>query len=52
MAINSINVTYIGHERTRVESGGRTFIVDQRTKTDQPDSEFCPLELVATSLGA
>ena len=52
MDVNSVNVTYIGAERAVVESGGRTFVVDERTKMDQARAKFCPVELVATSLGA
>ncbi len=52
MDVNLVNITYIGHERAVVESGGRTFTVDERTKVGQAGAKFCPVELVATSLGA
>jgi uncharacterized OsmC-like protein len=52
MDVNSVSVEYIGNEQARVESGGRTFIVDRRTKAAQAGARFCPIELIATSLGA
>jgi uncharacterized OsmC-like protein len=48
-----ITATYVGDERAVVESsGGRTFVVDQRTKIEREGAQFCPVELIATSLGA
>jgi hypothetical protein len=52
MAVNPVNITYLGYERATIESGGRTFVVDERTKVDQAGAEFCPIELIAASLGA
>jgi uncharacterized OsmC-like protein len=52
MDINLIDVSYVGNQRALVKSGGRTFIVDERTKVGQADAKFCPVELIATSLGA
>jgi uncharacterized OsmC-like protein len=52
MNVNTVEVAYVGDQRAEVRSGGRTFVVDERTKAGSPDSEFCPLELIATSLGA
>lgn len=52
MDVNIVEVAYMGHQRAEIRSGGRTFMVDERTKAGSPDSEFCPLELIATSLGA
>ena len=51
MVINPTNVTYIGNERALVESSGRTFVVDERTKMGQSGAKFCPIELIAASLG-
>ncbi len=51
--MNVITVTYAGAERAVVESsGGRTFVVDQRTKIGREGAKFCPIELIAASLGA
>jgi uncharacterized OsmC-like protein len=51
--MNVITVTYAGGERALVESsGGRTFVVDQRTNIGQEGAKFCPIELIAASLGA
>jgi hypothetical protein len=45
--------TYVGNDRAVVESsGGRTFVVDQRTKIRREGAKFCPVELIAASLGA
>jgi uncharacterized OsmC-like protein len=52
MDVNQVNVTYMGNQRAQVQAGGRTFVVDERTKVGQADAEFCPIELVAASLGA
>jgi len=52
MNVNLINVAYVGNQRALVRSGGRTFTVDERTKVGQADAKFCPVELIATSLGA
>lgn len=52
MDVNSVDVTYIGDRQAVVESSGRTFVVDERTKVDQDGAKFCPIELIATSLGA
>jgi hypothetical protein len=52
MDINPINVSYVGEQRALVKSGGRTFAVDERTRVDQAGARFCPVELIATSLGA
>ena len=52
MDVNSVSVTYVGDRQASVESGGRTFIVDERTKASQRGARFCPVELIATSLGA
>jgi uncharacterized OsmC-like protein len=48
-----ITVTYAGNEQAVVESsGGRTFVVDQRTKIGREGAKFCPVELITASLGA
>ena len=52
MDVNAVSVTYVGDEQARVESGGRTFVVDARTKVGQTGAKFCPIELIAASLGA
>jgi len=52
MDVNQVTVTYAGDKRALVQSGERTFVVDERTKVGQKDAEFCPIELIATSLGA
>ncbi len=52
MDVNAVSVTYVGDEQARVESGGRTFVVDERTKVRQTGAKFCPIELIAASLGA
>jgi uncharacterized OsmC-like protein len=52
MDVNLVKVAYIGHESAMVESGDRKFVVDERTKVDQAGAKFCPIELVAASLGA
>jgi len=33
-------------------SGGRTFVVDQRVNIGREGAKFCPVELIAASLGA
>ncbi len=52
MDVNVVSTTYIGDQRALIESSGRTFVVDERTKMDQADAKFCPIELIAASLGA
>ncbi|GEM_PF-775976 len=48
-----ITATYVGDDRAVVESSGeRTFVVDQRTKIWREGAKFCPVELIAASLGA
>ncbi len=50
---NVITVTYAGDERAVVESsGGRTFVVDQRVNIGHEGAGYCPIELIAASLGA
>ncbi len=51
--MNVIRVTYTGDERALVESsGGRSFVVDQRVNIEREGAKFCPVELIAASLGA
>ena len=51
--MNVITVTYTSDERALVESsGGRSFIVDQRVNIEREGAKFCPVELIAASLGA
>ena len=51
--MNVITVTYAGDERAVAESsGGRSFIVDQRVNIGRAGAKFCPVELIAASLGA
>lgn len=51
--MNVVTVTYAGDERAVVESsGGRTFDVDQRVNVGRKGAKFCPIELIAASLGA
>jgi uncharacterized OsmC-like protein len=38
--------------RVEVDSGRRTFQVEQRTRRHEADSLFCPIELVLSGLGA
>ena len=52
MDINLVNVAYLGNQRAQVQAGERTFVVDERTKVDQAGAKFCPIELIAASLGA
>jgi len=52
MAVNPVHVTYIGNERALLESGGRTFVVDERINVGRAGARFCPIELIAASLGA
>jgi len=52
MDVNQVSVSYAGDKRALVRSGERTFVVDERTKVEQKDAVFCPIELIATSLGA
>jgi uncharacterized OsmC-like protein len=53
MENNTLTVTYMGNERAVVRSsGGRTLVVDQRVNVGREGATFCPVELVATSLGA
>jgi hypothetical protein len=49
---NRVTTTYIGDHRVSIESAERSFQVDQRTHLERPDAGFCPVELVAASLGA
>jgi hypothetical protein len=50
--INVVTTTYLGDDRVRITSGDRCFEADQRLKVDRPGASFCPLELVASALGA
>jgi uncharacterized OsmC-like protein len=50
--VSQVRTTYVGNHRVRITAGDRSFEVDQRTHVDRPDAGFCPLELVATALGA
>ena len=51
--MNVVTVAYAGDERAVVESpGGRTFVVDQRVNIGREGARFCPVELIAASLGA
>ncbi len=51
--MNVITATYAGDERAIVESsGGRSFVVDQRVNVERKGAKFCPVELIAASLGA
>jgi uncharacterized OsmC-like protein len=51
--MNVITATYAGDERAVVESsGGRSFLVDQRTNIGREGAKLCPIELIAASLGA
>ena len=43
--------THLSGDRVRIEVPGRTFLVDRRD-SDRSGAGFCPLELVAGSLGA
>ena len=52
MAVNEVAVRYLGDERAEVRSGDRSFLVDQRTETGRAGARFCPIELIAASLGA
>ena len=52
MDVNPVSVAYIGNQSAMVESGDRTFVVDERTKVDQAGAKLCPIELIAASLGA
>lgn len=50
--MNVVTVAYAGDERAVVESsGGRTFVVDQRVNIGREGAKFCPIELIAASLG-
>ncbi|MFN2291876.1 MAG: hypothetical protein ACK2UC_11845 [Anaerolineae bacterium] len=50
--VNLVTTVYQGNDRVRVTAGDRAFEADQRTVIDRPGANFCPLELVAASLGA
>ena len=50
--LNLVTTVYQGDNRVRITAGDRTFEADQRTAIDRPGASFCPLELVAASLGA
>lgn len=52
LLVSDVTTTYLGDSRVRVVAGGRSFEADQRTHLDRPDAGFCPLELVASALGA
>ena len=43
---------YLGEGQAQVESGQRTFILNQRTEIQKPEAYFCPVELILVSLGA
>ena len=49
---NRVTTTYLGTSRVRLSAGGRSFEADERTELDRPGAGFCPLELVASALGA
>jgi hypothetical protein len=50
--MNRVTTTYVGDNRVRITTGERSLEVDQRTHVDRPGAGFCPLELIATALGA
>ena len=50
--VNRVTTTYLGDSRVRVVAGDRSFEADQRTYLKRPGAGFCPLELVASALGA
>jgi hypothetical protein len=50
--VNFVTTTYLGDDRVRITAGDRCFEADQRLKVDRPGASFCPLELVASALGA
>jgi uncharacterized OsmC-like protein len=51
--MNVITATYAGGGRAVVESsGGRDFIIDQQVNIEREGARFCPIELIAASLGA
>jgi hypothetical protein len=50
--VNFVTTTYLGNDRVRITSGDRSFEADQRLHVDRPGASFCPLELVASALGA
>ena len=50
--VKLIKAAYTGHQQAVIESNGRTFVVNERTKVDQTDAKLCPIELIAVSLGA
>jgi len=53
LVVNPITVTYLGEARAEVaSSGGRAFTVEERSKVGQEGAKFCPIELVASGLGA
>ncbi len=50
--VNFVTTTYLGDGRVRITAGDRCFEADQRLELDRPGASFCPLELVASALGA
>ncbi|MGA9350937.1 MAG: hypothetical protein WBW48_19330 [Anaerolineae bacterium] len=51
--MNVITATYAGDGRAMVESsGGRDFAIDRRVNIEREGARFCPIELIAASLGA
>ena len=50
--LNLVTTVYEGDDRVRITAGDRAFEAHQRTTIDRPGASFCPLELVAASLGA
>jgi uncharacterized OsmC-like protein len=45
-------ISYLGEGRARIESAGRSLVVNQRLDIGLPGAGFCPMELISASLGA
>ena len=48
MTINVVTATMLSGGRVQINSGERSFVVDQRVKVERDG--FCPIELVAAAL--
>lgn len=47
-----VTTSYLGDNRVQIVAGDRSFEAEQRTHLDRPGAGFCPVELVASALGA
>ena len=50
--VNDVRAVYLGDQRTEIVSADRRFTVGRRTQAGPPDSEICPIDLIAAGFAA